>query len=186
MPPKNLRGRIPVKYEREFILPLTGAALGPKQYRFELGEEFLAYSQFPEADHGLVHLDLTVDKHPSFIALQFDFNGQMKLICDRCAEEYDQPLSGSFRYILKYGNHLEEESDEVMLIPADLHEFDIFQLVYEYLMLLIPIRKVHLPDEQGKLTCNKETIALLESLKPTEEPDPRWGALQSLIDSSDD
>lgn len=175
-----------MKYEREFILPLTGSALGPKQYGFELGDEFLAFSQFPEADTGKVHLDLIVDKHPAFITLQFVFGGWLRLNCDRCAEDYDQQVNGSFRYILKYGDHFEEESEEVMLIPADLHEFDVFQLVYEYLMLLIPLHKVHLPDEQGNAACNPETIALLERFKPAEEPDPRWGALQSLIDPSND
>lgn len=170
-----------MKYEREFILPLTGTTLGSKQYTFDLNHEFLAYSRFPEATEGNVQLVLMLDKHPSFVALQFDFDGWLRLLCDRCAEVYDQKVKGSFRYILKYGSRMEEESDEAMMIPADLHEFDVYQLIYEYLMLLVPLRKVHPDNEQGHATCNAETLALLEQLKPTEAPDPRWGALQSLI-----
>jgi len=151
-----------------------------------LDAEFLAYSRFLEAQEGNVRLDLMFDKHPAFISLQFSFDGWLRLVCDRCAEEYEQPVKGSFRYILKYGDHLEEESDEVMLIPAELHEFDIFQLVYEYLMLLIPLRKIHLPDAQGNSTCNPDTLALLERLSAAETSDPRWDALQSLIKPSDE
>lgn len=173
-----------MKYEREYLLPLTGSTLGSKLYSFVLDEAFLAFSKFPEASEGKVQLDLTLDKHPAFIALQFCFDGWLRLSCDRCAESYDQPIKGSFSYILKYGDHIEEESDEVMIIPADLHEFDIFQLVYEYLMLLIPLRKLHLPDAQGKSTCNPEILALLDQLKPVEVADPRWEALQALIKPS--
>ncbi|HMM11009.1 MAG TPA: DUF177 domain-containing protein [Bacteroidales bacterium] len=173
-----------MKYEREFILPLTGATLGPKLFSFDLGEEFLAFSQFPEAANGSVRLELLLDKHPAFIALQFDFTGWLQLICDRCADEYKQFVEGSFRYILKYGDHMEEESDEVMLIPADLHEFDVFQLIYEFMMLLVPLRKVHPDDERGNSTCNPEAIALLEQMKPAADTDPRWSTLQSLLKSS--
>ncbi|MBK9291613.1 MAG: DUF177 domain-containing protein [Bacteroidetes bacterium] len=170
-----------MKYEREFILPLTGSSLGPKTYDFDLGSEFLAFSQFPEAESGEVHLSLVLDKQPAFIAMEFNYKGWLKLNCDRCAEDYIQPINGTFRYLLKYGDHLEEESEDVMLIPRDLHEYDVFQLVYEYLMLLVPMRKVHLPDAHGQATCNPEVLALLERLKPEASVDPRWSQLQSLI-----
>lgn len=167
-------------------MPLTGTMHGPKHYDFGLGEEFLAYSQFPEAGAGNVHLDLVLEKHPAFIALQFNFDGWLRLICDRCAEEYDQPVKGSFQYILKYGSEMHEETDEVMIIPADLHEFDVFQLVYEYLMLLVPMRKVHLPDATGAPACNPDVISLLERMSSGNNPDPRWGALQSLMNPPED
>ena len=58
------------------------------------------------------------------------------------------------------------------------HDFDVSSLIYEYIILAVPMYRVH-PEGQ----CNPEVIAMLTA-KP-EEPeekdiDPRWAALKDI------
>ncbi|MDV7392687.1 DUF177 domain-containing protein, partial [Arthrospira platensis SPKY1] len=106
--------------------------------------------------------------------------GWLEVICDRCGDNYQQDVKGSQSLILKYGDHYEEESDEIFIIPADLHEFDIRQLLYEYSVLTLPFRKIHPNNPDGSSGCNQEVLNRLEQLKPQENIDPRWEALRNL------
>jgi uncharacterized protein len=169
-----------VKYHREFILPIAGLAVGNKHYTFELGRQFLDMFDESEIIDAAVHVDLMFDKRENMIEMHFDFHGWLEVPCDRCADEYRQEIEGMQTLILKYGDHYEEESDEIIIIPADLHEFDVSQLIYEYMVLLLPIRKVHPEDEAGNSGCNPEVIKRLEQLRVEEQNDPRWEALKNL------
>jgi len=169
-----------VKYHREFILPIAGLAVGNKHYTFDLGRKFPELFGDSELMDCEVHVDLLFDKRENMIEMHFDINGWVEVPCDRCADEYHQEIEGMQTLILKYGDHYEEESDEIIIIPTDLHEFDVSQLIYEYMVLLLPIRRVHPEDETGNSSCNPEVIKRLEQLRIEEVSDPRWEALKNL------
>jgi uncharacterized protein len=169
-----------VKYQREFVLPIAGLSLGNKHYTFELGRQFLELYDDSEILDCEVYVDLLFDKRENMIEMNFNMKGWLEVPCDRCADEYHQEIEGRQTLILKYGDHFEEESDEIIIIPSDLHEFDVSQLIYEYMVLLLPIRKVHPEDEDGNSGCNPEVIKRLEELRVEEQNDPRWEVLKNL------
>lgn len=179
MPP-DFRKLFRVKHEREFMLPLAGLSLGLKQYSFELGTDFFTFEAYEDIFDGKVFVVLDLEKRENMIELSFHLEGWIEVACDRCGDSYHQSISGDQSLILKFGDHYEEESDEIFLIPADLHEFDIRQLLYEYSVLLLPLRKVHPEDTDGNSGCNQEVLNRLEQLKPQENIDPRWEALKNL------
>lgn len=172
-----------MKYAREFILPIAGLALGKKQYSFQLGRKFFELTGFAESSEGDLEVQLTLDKHENMIEFHFAIRGWMQLVCDRCADEYNQYVEGEQHLILKFGDHLKEESDEIVIIPADLHEFDVSQLLYEYLVVLLPYRKVHPEDENGQSACNPEMLRRIAQHSPETYHDPRWDALRKLSDN---
>ena len=66
------------------------------------------------------------------------------------------------------------------VVPADTHDFDVSSLIYEYIILAVPLHRVHPEGE-----CNPEVIALLtanDAPETTEEDniDPRWAALKDI------
>ncbi|MBZ0242329.1 MAG: DUF177 domain-containing protein, partial [Bacteroidales bacterium] len=77
-----------------------------------------------------------------------------------------------------------EESEEVIVIPADQHQYDSSHLLYEYIMLLLPLRKVHPDDENGNNLCNPEVIEKLNWHQATTVIDSRWEVLKKLKDNS--
>lgn len=169
-----------MKYAREFVLPLAGLPLGETRYSFELAMPFFELHSDEEVSGAAVHVDLLLTKQESMTALQFSMKGWLEVACDRCGDNYAQQVEGHERLILKNGDHFEEESDEIILVPADLHEFDISQLLYEYLILLLPYKRVHPENEDGSTGCNPEALERLRQMEAPQGTDPRWDALKNL------
>ncbi len=113
------------------------------------------------------------------MSLLFHFEGNLQLVCDRCLDEYSQSLSGDFRLIVKHGEKKEDISDELVTIPYEDSYLDIGQYIYEFILLMIPMRRIHQDDEYGNTTCNVDMLKKLETFEET-GMDPRWDALKGL------
>ena len=105
------------------------------------------------------------------MVLDFNYEGWVRLMCHRCLEEFDFPLVGDNRLLVKWGTHTEEESDEIITIASGESELDVSQYIYEYINLTIPLRTVHPDDADGNNTCDTETLRILDKhlLKEKEE-----------------
>ena len=117
--------------------------------------------------------------------MTFNFEGTVFIPCDRCNDEYEQSIENEVVIYLKYGHEYEEESDDVIVIPSEEGEFDVASLIYEYIILSLPIHRVH----QDVSECNQEIIQYLvntsNQIVEDEEIDPRWKCLEELKDKKD-
>ncbi|MDA3944119.1 MAG: DUF177 domain-containing protein [Bacteroidetes bacterium] len=165
---------------QEFLISLAGLSAGEHRYEFVIGDAFFAHLSYAEIEKGDLKVDLLLDKRDNMIELNFLFEGTVEVMCDRCADNFNLALEGENSLYLKYGDHYLEESEDVIVLPADQHQFDISQLLYEYIVLLLPLRKVHPEDVDGNSLCNPEVIAKLNSMSVSESVDPRWEALRKL------
>lgn len=169
-----------MKYAREFMLPIAGLPLGETRYTFDLERPFFELHADEEVTDAQLKVDLLLAKRDNMIELIFSIKGWVGIDCDRCADNYRQVLEGKQELILKYGETYEEESDEIVVIPVDLHEFDINHLLYEYCILMLPYRRIHPDKADGTSGCNLEVLQRLEQMRKEDETDPRWEALKNL------
>ncbi|MBE0650906.1 MAG: DUF177 domain-containing protein [Bacteroidales bacterium] len=163
----------------ELIIPIKGLSIGNHHYDFVISDSFFESFEPLNIREGKVDLLLELEKESSLMSFLFHFNGSVKLMCDRCLEDYDQPVEGNFRLIVKYGEEFQEISDEIIEIPFTEHRIDLSQYIYEYIQLMLPMKHVHPDDELGNSTCKSE---MLEKLNELSKPatDPRWDALLKL------
>jgi len=173
-----------VKPFQEFFIPLVGLSAGEHRYDFTIDDGFFAHIPYSEIQKGQLKVDLLLDKRNNMIELTFYINGWVEVTCDRCNDPFKLDLNGENSLYIKYGESFLEESEEVIVIPADQHQFDSSHLLYEYIMLLLPIRRVHPEDENGNNFCNPEVIEKLNRLQATVEIDSRWEILKKLKDNS--
>jgi uncharacterized metal-binding protein YceD (DUF177 family) len=169
-----------VKPHNEFIIPLTGLPLGLKHHEFELSRDFFVEEAYEGVSNGQVTVLLTLDKHENMIELLFQIEGWLEVNCDRCGDAYQQSIRSNQKIIFNFGDHYEEESDDIFVIPADLHEYNLRQLIYEYTILSLPLRKIHPNDKAGNSTCNPNVLNKLNAFRPSQATDPRWDALKKL------
>jgi uncharacterized metal-binding protein YceD (DUF177 family) len=178
-----------VNTKREFIIPFVGLKIGFHDFTFEVRDSFFEALDYSIIEKGNVTVDLKLEKKETMLIGEFLIDGRVLTACDRCSDEVEVPVKGSFRLIYKFGN--EESDDETLIVlPPDAYELDISQNIYELITVSLPTRLVH---EPGK--CNEEMIALLEKYSgaPSEENeenegdddedddvDPRWSALKNL------
>jgi len=174
-----------MNYMRHFIIPFSGLKVGNYTYTFEIEDKFFEHFEYSEIKKGKLHVDCLLDRQLRMLVLYFDIAGSVRVPCDRCAEEFDQQIEGKQKLIVKFGSDHTEESEDILVITEKEHELDISQYLYEYVHLLLPIKKVHGTDENGNSLCDPEVIRFI---KETEDHqfDPRWQVLQKLKDHTND
>src|SRR5512138_1425120 len=138
-----------MNYLRHFIIPFIGLKVGNHNFAFEIEDEFFEHFEYSEIKKGKLHVDCLLEKQVRMMILNFDINGTVRIPCDRCAEEFDQPIAGRQKLIVKFGADHVEESDEVLVITEQESELDVSQFLYEYIHLMLPFKKVHGTDENG-------------------------------------
>jgi uncharacterized metal-binding protein YceD (DUF177 family) len=90
---------------------------------------------------------------------------------------------------VKVGDTPGELEDDVIMIGKDEHEIEVGQIMYEYIVLTLPVQRVHPEDASGHTTCNPDMLKRLNELKPQEYPgretmDPRWDVLKDMIEKN--
>ena len=166
--------------ENEFLIPVSGLALGVHSFKFDIQDEFFADLEYSEVKQGAVTVDLEVVREELMMTLNFRLEGKVLVPCDRCADEFYIPIQSEQVFYIKFGTEEVEESDDVAVVPAEEHAYDVRSLIYEYIILSIPIHRVHPEGE-----CNPQVLALLShDEEPVEEKevetDPRWAALKDV------
>ena len=159
----------------EFNIPFKGLSIGNHSYNYKIDNQFFESFEYFESERGnlIVHLDLV--KESNLMDLHFHLKGNVTMQCDRCLNTFSIPVEGDFRLVVKFGDHFEEESDEVIVLPTTENRLDVNQLIFEYINLLLPLQKVHKDIKD----CDPEMIKKLE-LHQKSENDSRWDALKNI------
>lgn len=164
----------------EYLIPVSGMAIGQHDYHFVIDDAFFSLFEYSEVKKGRVELDLKVEREETMMTLCFSFAGEVQVPCDRCADEFFLPIEGENEFLVKTGveQPADSDDDDVVYLPADQGTFDVSELIYEYIILSIPMHRVH-PEGQ----CNPKVMEFLNqepSEESEEELDPRWAALQNV------
>ena len=163
----------------EYIIPVAGLSLGDHRYTYKIDNAFFSNFEYFDTDKGMLDLEIDLVKESNLIDFKFHFKGWVELVCDRCLDKFNMNIEDDFRLIVNYGDAYEEVSDEIVTIPNTENNIDISQYIYEYINLMLPIKKAHPDDEDGNSTCNKEmTDRFYKYLK--QKSDPRWDALKNI------
>ncbi len=170
-----------MKALKEYLIPYVGLKEGIHDYSFEIEGKFFDSFEYSEIEQGRVDANVSLERKERMLIFTFDLRGFVVVPCDRCAEEMEYPVEGNHRLIVKFGHEFLEESDEIIVIPDTESHFDLSSFIYEYIMLALPIQRVHPDGEEG---CNPEVIAKLGRYAPQQE-DPRWEALKKLKDNKE-
>ena len=149
---------------------------------FDLDNLFFAALDGSEVKQGALHVSVSIRKTIGFYELLFHTEGTVTVTCDRCLDDMSQPIEAENRLVAKLGAAYSEE-DDVITVSEDEGILDISWLIYEFIVLAIPIKHVHAP---GK--CNPAMSQVLEELSAdrssdevSDQPiDPRWSALFKL------
>jgi len=172
-----------MSYLDQFSITFTSLSLGVHAFEFDLDERFFEDFEEDEISKAGIRVFVSLEKQERMLVLSFDIKGTVNIMCDRCLDQFDQAVEGEERLIVKFGDSYHEESEEVVVIPESVHKLNVSQYIYEFINLLLPIKRVHLNDEEGMSRCNPEIVDRFAKLENDEKTDPRWDALRMLQNS---
>jgi uncharacterized protein len=170
---------------KEYTIQFVGLATGKHEYEFKVTDSFFDDHDYSEIKQGNVLVDLSLLKQSTMMSLEFRISGTVKVPCDLCTEEFDLPINGDYKLIIKVGgSDSGDENDDIITIAANEHELDLTQYIFEYIILSLPIKRIHPLDKNGKSTCDPEMLEKVQKYlvdKPGEEKtDPRWDGLKGI------
>ncbi|HEY1024194.1 MAG TPA: DUF177 domain-containing protein, partial [Sphingobacteriaceae bacterium] len=111
--------------------------------------------------------------------------GDIFLNCDVCLSDFPSAIDIEERQIAKFSHdeHLEDDTDEIIVLNKNDHEIDVSGLIYEYINLAVPYIN-RCGDEGNTQWCDKEMIGKLKDMSgdkdETNSADPRWEALKNI------
>jgi uncharacterized metal-binding protein YceD (DUF177 family) len=165
-----------------FKINLKGLTDEVTALEFDLDNQYFEALDNSEVKQGALHVSVSIRKATGFFELQFHTEGTVTVTCDRCLDDMEQPVEADNRLVVKFGAAYSEE-DDVIMVPEDEGILDTSWLIYEFIVLAIPIKHVH---ASGK--CNPAMSQVLEELSAdrssdevSDQPiDPRWSELLKL------
>lgn len=163
-----------------FIIPFRGLKPGIHGYNLQIDKTFFEQFEQSEISEGDLSVHIDLEKEDRMLLFQFTIDGTVSLPCDRCTEPVTIPIHGKERLIVKFGETFSELDEEVQVIPESETSVDVAPLLYEYIHLLVPLKRAHEEDEEGNSSCNPDMLAKLNELLHNRTQDPRWDKLKEV------
>lgn len=168
---------------KAFCTDIIGLGNKIHVFDFVLDETFFKHYGHQIIQKGQLKAKVQLDKTETLIEAQFNITGQVELTCDRSLEMFEEGLEINKRVIFKYGNEEAELSDEISLITRETEQLDLGQYIYEFIILEVPMKKLH-PKFRNEGAEDNEEGSIIFSSKSSEDEengtDPRWEKLKKL------
>ena len=168
---------------KEYIIQFVSLPLGEHEFEFTVTDKFFENLDYSEIKQGNININLNLLKQSQMMVLQFEITGTVKADCDLCATEFDFPITGTYKLIVKVGGD-DNNNDDIITIAANEHQLDLAQYIYEYVTLSLPIKRTHPLNTKGKPTCDKKILKKVQQFLIKEEnpenTDPRWDGLKKI------
>ena len=178
-----------MKSNFDTTIQFSGLKSGRYEYHYALDGSFFKSYENEELSEGKVNFDVILERRERTLVFNFSFNGFIMSTCDRCLGEIEVPVSGQETLCVKFSDNETSDNEDVLILPESAYQIDLAQWMYEYVVVSMPIQKVH-PEGQ----CDAEMLQYLSnedfehdgqkdgSEGESRDTDPRWDALKQLID----
>lgn len=142
---------------------IRGLSFGKHPFNFKLdGSFFEAYESDTVSDAEL-DINAVVTKEQGWMSLDLGIAGKVTVKCDRCLGDLVLPVDIQVPFSVMFSSYAgdaeEGSADEVILLDSSSAELDLSQIIYDYVTLSLPIKKVH-PEGQ----CDPQMMEKLKDI----------------------
>ncbi|MFK7969621.1 MAG: DUF177 domain-containing protein [Bacteroidia bacterium] len=173
-------------FENPYVINVSGMKIGPNSDDYHVDKTL--FEQFPTAviQDGELDVHLDMHKYGTHLDVKFFFEGSVDVPCDRCLEQYSQPIKSDSRIIYAFDPEMDFEGYDVMHVNPGETRLSLMQEFYDFIQTALPLRLV--PDETTH-QCSPEVLKYIDTEASPEEAsesnddgpiDPRWEALKKL------
>ena len=174
-----------------YKIKLRSLSEGDHQYDWRLDDAYFTRLSEGAILGGEVFVDLDLRRTGEVFSLRLFYEGYVTTPCDRCLEPADLSLEEERELVVKFGHNADESTDEILIVDQQDGVLDLEWLLYEDIMLALPLQHMH-PDGE----CSSEMMAIYTDIATDEvrelEEDAssinrdedgiheRWAALKQL------
>jgi len=182
---------------KNYTIVFSGLPLGITDYTYEISQSFFdLFGIETDFENPALTVNVDFEKKSTMLELFFRINGTIEVPCDVTGEKFDQKISTEAKLIVKFGDEFDDTDSEIWIIPRDEYELNIAQIIYEVIIIALPIKRVHPEVLAGnvdpKITelLDEYSIYDLDEINTeddenedgddNDEIDPRWAKLKDL------
>ncbi len=172
-----------MKNQNKYTIHFAGLADKIHLLEFEIDATFFSQFESSPINESDVYVHLTFDKRPAMFVLDFNIDGQVTGECDRCLNQIFIPVSGNYKMLVKFNDELAnapQADPDLIYLATHERSLNIQQLIYEYIVLSVPIKKTCEDSLIGNTECNKAMLEVIKLKKEVKDIDPRWEKLKKL------
>ena len=162
-----------------FSIPLKGLKNGNHHFQFDVQSDFFEHFENEVVNSGSFLVDFQLFKEDNVSTMVFDVSGKIDTICDRCTADIQLPVAGNFTLLLKYGEE-SNSTDEVLFIDPETSLLSLADIIYECIILSIPITKIYDCEKEKVVPCNEEVLEKLDQENEEIKASSVWDSLKNL------
>lgn len=141
-------------------MDLAGLTDGIHERDFRIGKEFFEQMENSDILDADVDVHVDIEKRHGGYSLTFETAGTLSVPCDRCLDAMQIPAEADYDLTVRYGEEYDDSTDNLLILPYSQTRLDLAPIIYDTLMLTIPLRCVHPEGE-----CNAEMTDALGKLR---------------------
>lgn len=165
-----------------YKIPFSGLKKGIHHFDFKIDKAFFKNFEDSLINNSNLNIHLAFDKQPRMFVLDFDFEGTVQTVCDRCADNFDLPINGQQQFIIKM-REIPGEDEDIIYISDSAVDYNVAALIYEVLHLHLPIKKACVLTETEEPICGFNFSQFSPNDEETEDDENQsdiWSALKDL------
>jgi uncharacterized protein len=172
-----------------FRIPVASLKADEARYSWELGPDFFKlFDDEHETEKGKFTIGMDLKRTGTVTTLEFNISGLVETSCDRCLAPIEMPIGGIYEIIVKFGDPA-ETTDEVVFVDPDTNGLNVGQLIYDFVLLSIPIsRRIPGCEEMNNRPCDMTILSYLAEDKDHKNTgqggdDSLWEDLRKVTDN---
>lgn len=174
------------KILNRYIVQFKGLKIGKHIFNFDVDDLFFDQFEGSEISKGSLSVDIVLNKLSNMLELDFDIEGEVEVLCDRCLDPFTIPTSFEGKLLVRITDSISEDEmlDDVWYINSNEHELNLAQYIYESICLSLPIQRYHGILNTSEKNCDSSMLEKLNQLSSssneTESYDNRWDKLKDI------
>ncbi len=142
----------------EYLIDIKGLTSGKHTLEYSLdGSFFESFGSDIILDADLKAM-VEVEKVSGWIKVVCDMNGTVVVECDKCLADLTLPVNFTVPFTVKFSSFADEEEEDdgdVIVLGKNDGEVDLSQVFYDYVVLSLPLKRVHPEGECDPVMLKK-------------------------------
>jgi len=173
---------------KEYLIPFIGLKTGKHHFEYQINNAFFESFDYDEYNSSDIKINVVLEKKSTMLEVNFKHKGVVNVPCDMTNEEFDLPIKGKMKLIVRFGDVFNDDNEELLILPLGEYQIDVSQYIYEMIVLSVPLKRIHPGVKDGSLQTEAleklKELSIQELSKEEEKEeniDPRWDKLKQLL-----
>jgi uncharacterized metal-binding protein YceD (DUF177 family) len=121
---------------KQYLIP-CGIKGRKTSFEYQISNAFFEVFDYDEFESSDIKVNVVLEKKSTMLELVFKHEGTVNVPCDLTSEDFDLPIQGEMKLLVRFGDTYNNDNEELLVLPFGEFELDIAQYIYEMIALFL-------------------------------------------------